>query len=131
MSGPWTKLLLVAFLAGAPAFAADDATVFVPKSARAEAPVKTEAPSFNSLSLLLGVALAGVGGWLVWRNRRHPAAGRDQRALAVDETRSLGNRQYLVVASYAGRKFLIGVCPGRIDMLAPLDGAGVSGKSSE
>ena len=131
MSWCWPKFLLVALLCGAPLLAAEDATVFVPKSARTEAPVKTEGPAFNSISLLLGVALAGVGGWLVWRNRRHPAAGRDQRALAVDETRSLGNRQYLVVASYAGRKFLIGVCPGRIDMLAPLDGAGVSGKPRE
>ncbi len=130
MSWCWPKFLLVALLFAAPAYPADDATVFVPKSARTEAPVKTEGPTFASISLLLGVALAGVGGWLVLRNRRHPAVGRDQRALAVDETRSLGNRQYLVVASYAGRKFLIGVCPGRIDMLAPLDGAGV-GKPRE
>lgn len=131
MSPRWPKLLLLALLCGAPVVAADDATVFVPKSSRAEAPLQTEGPSLNSISLLLGVALAGVGGWLVLRNRRHPAAGRDQRALAVDETRSLGNRQYLVVASYAGRKFLIGVCPGRIDMLAPLDGADAVGKSGE
>ena len=131
MSLRWPKLLLLALLGATPVLAADDATVFVPKSARAEAPVKTEGPSLHSISLLLGVALAGVGGWLVLRNRRHPAAARDQRALAVDETRSLGNRQYLVVASYAGRKFLIGVCPGRIDMLAPLDGAGAAGKSRE
>lgn len=131
MSARWPKLLLAALLCAAPARAADEATVFVPKSSRAEAPVQTEGPTLSSLSLLLGVALAGVGGWLVWRNRRQPAAGRDQRALAVDETRSLGNRQYLVVASYAGRKFLIGVCPGRIDMLAPLDGASVTGKHSE
>ncbi len=124
-------LLLAAFVVGQAAFAADDDTVFVPKSARADAPVKAEGPTLNSISLILGVALAGVGGWLVYRNRRSPGIGRDQRALAVDETRSLGNRQYLVVASYEGRKFLIGVCPGRIDMLAPLDGAGVSGKRAE
>lgn len=131
MNAPWARFILIALLGGTPLVAADDATVFVPKSSRADAPVKTEGPSLNSISLLLGVALAGVGGWLVLRNRRHPAAGRDQRALAVDETRSLGNRQYLIVASYAGRKFLIGVCPGRIDLLAPLDGAGVSGKLGE
>ncbi len=131
MSARWPKFLLIALWCAVPAYAADDATVFVPKSSRAETPAKTEGPTLNSISLLVGVALAGVGGWLVLRNRRHPAAGRDQRALAVDETRSLGNRQYLVVASYAGRKFLIGVCPGRIDMLAPLDGAGAVGKPNE
>jgi flagellar protein FliO/FliZ len=63
-----------------------------------------------------------VGGWLVWRNRRSTASGRTSSALAVEETRPLGNRQYLVVASYEGRKFLLGVCPGQINMLAPLDG---------
>ena len=53
----------------------------------------------------------------------HSGAGlRADRRLAIAETRSLGNRQYLVVAAYDGRKFLLGVCPGRIEMLAPLDG---------
>lgn len=113
-------------------FAADDNTVFVPKASRTDVPAAAAAaPTLNSVSLVLGVALAGVGGWLVWRNRRGTPIGRDQRLLAVDETRSLGNRQYLVVASYEGRKFLIGVCPGRIDMLAPLDGSGAMGKRGE
>jgi flagellar protein FliO/FliZ len=38
------------------------------------------------------------------------------------ESRPLGSRQYLVVADYDGRKFLLGVCPGSIEMLTPLDG---------
>ena len=50
--------------------------------------------------------------------------GREARKLTVAETRSLGNRQYLVVADYEGRKFLLGVCPGRIDLLSSLDGSG-------
>ena len=45
---------------------------------------------------------------------------RDARQLAIQETRSLGNRQYLVVASYEDKKFLLGVTPGRIEMLTPL-----------
>jgi flagellar protein FliO/FliZ len=110
-------------MSGAVAFAADDDKVFVPGATRAEAPVKTVGASVNSMSLILGVALAGAGGWMVWRHRRGTPVGRDQGALAIDQTRSLGNRQYLVVASYEGRKFLIGVCPGRIDMLSPLDGS--------
>ena len=40
--------------------------------------------------------------------------------LTIDETRSLGSRQYLVVASYQDKKFLLGVCPGRIDLLSAL-----------
>ena len=83
------------------------------------------------MSLVLGVALAGAGGWLVWRNRRGTPIGRDMRVLAIDETRSLGNRQYLVVASYEGKKFLIGVCPGRIDMLSALDGSSPKEKVRE
>lgn len=126
----WLRLglgMLALGFASVPGFAADDNAVISPRSlARADAPAATPASSFNSLSLLLGVALAGVGGWMVWRNRRGNPVGRDLRALSVDETRSLGNRQYLVVASYEGKKFLLGVCPGRIDMLSPLDGSTVA-----
>ena len=79
----------------------------------------------NMPLLLFGLAAAGTGGWLLWRQRRSPRglAGRDARKLAIAETRSLGNRQYLVVADYDGRKFLLGVCPGRIELVAPLDPA--------
>ena len=117
-------VLLCCFVVAGTLSAADDNTVISPRSAaRAEAPAATAASSLNSMSLLLALALAGAGGWMVWKNRRRQAAGRDLRALAVEETRSLGNRQYLVVASYEGRKFLLGVCPGRIDLLSALDGA--------
>ncbi len=112
--------------------AADDNQVIFPgKSAPAAAPGAGVGEGMGSMSLYLGLALAAVGGWLVWRNRQGTPAGRDHRALAVDETRSLGNRQFLVVASYEGRKFLLGVCPGRIEMLAPLDGSGSREKSRE
>ena len=118
MSG---AILLCALAASA--FAADDNQIIFPGASRAESPATSAGASLNSLSLVVGVALAGVGGWLFWRNRRGTPAGRELRSLAIDETRSLGNRQYLVVASYEGKKFLIGVCPGRIDMLSPLEGA--------
>ncbi|MEO5959980.1 MAG: flagellar biosynthetic protein FliO [Opitutaceae bacterium] len=114
-------LLIVLVLVATAAFAADDNQVIFPGGAASTS--ATTAPrgsSLNTITLVLGLALAAVGGWLVWRNRRGPAAARDQRALAIDETRSLGNRQYLVVASYEGRKFLIGVCPGRINLLSGL-----------
>lgn len=107
------------------AFAADDNQIIYPGASRGDSPAKAVASSFNSLSLVVGVGLAAAGGWLLWRNRRGKPVGREFRALAIDETRSLGNRQYLVVASYEGKKFLLGVCPGRIDMLTSLDGSTV------
>lgn len=112
-------------------FAADDNTVFTPGASRAEPPAKGTAANLGSMSLVFGLILAGAGGWIVWRNRRGVPVGRDLRSLAIDETRSLGNRQYLVVASYEGKKFLIGVCPGRIDMLSPLDGSSSKEKARE
>ncbi len=92
------------------------------QAATAESP-GTNSSGSNTLLLIVAVGAAGAGGWLMWRQRRTPAgvAGRDARKLAVSETRSLGNRQYLVVADYDGRKFLLGVCPGRIDLLSPLE----------
>ena len=39
----------------------------------------------------------------------------------VAETKSLGNKQYLVVASYGDQKFLLGVCPGKIELLSELE----------
>lgn len=77
----------------------------------------------NGTLLLFGLAAAAVGGWLIWQQRRSPrgTTGREARKLAIAETRSLGNRQFLVVADYDGRKFLLGVCPGRIELLVPLN----------
>jgi flagellar protein FliO/FliZ len=98
--------------------AADDNKILYPASgATASAPA---GGGFGSMSLILGAALAAVGVWLVWRGRRNSPRAAGGSALAIEETRSLGNRQYLVVASYENKKFLLGVCPGRIDHLAPL-----------
>lgn len=132
----WRRRLAlgVALLLVAGARAADENQVIFPGSGSSvTAPAATAGGTLHSMSLFLGLALAGAGGWMVWRNRRGQPVGRDMRALAIDETRSLGNRQFLVVASYEGKKFLLGVCPGRIDLLSPLDGsAGAErGKSPE
>jgi flagellar protein FliO/FliZ len=104
------------------AFAADDNKIIFPKgSTTVPAPGAAAAGSvFNTISLIVAFILAGFGAWLFMRNRRQVTNGRDLSHLAVEETRPLGNRQYLVVASYQDKKFLLGVCPGRIDMLAPL-----------
>jgi len=91
-------LLALAF--AATVAAADDTKIIFPAGTpRATAPIASTGSAANTITLALAAALAGVGGWFVWRHRRATVAGRDQRALAIDETRSLGNRQYLVVAS--------------------------------
>lgn len=64
---------------------------------------------------------AGAGIWLFWRNRKQTGSSAAKGKLAISETKSLGNRQYLVVAAYGRQKFLVGVCVGRITLLAPLD----------
>ncbi len=80
-------------------------------------------PGMGSVTLVGALILAGVGGWLLLRGRKISFPGRTARKLEIDETRSLGSRQYLVVASYEGKKLLLGVCPGRIDLLTALDGS--------
>lgn len=73
--------------------------------------------------LLLGTAVLAAGaGWWLWTKRRAGPAGGASAKLAIVESRSLGSRQYLVVADYDGRKFLLSVCPGSIELLTPLDG---------
>jgi len=104
--------------------ASDERIIYPGAASGTQAPALSSGSGTRGLTTMLGVALlAGVGGWLVWKKRQELPARRDARLLAVDETRPLGNRQYLVVASYDGRKFLLGVCPGRIDLLSPLDEA--------
>jgi len=112
-----------AFTATAVQAAEDSKIIFPGSSVPSGASAPGGAAGLGSVTLLVGLALAAVGAWLVWRSRLAATAGRDVHQLAITETRSLGNRQYLVVASYEDKKFLLGVCPGRIDFLAPLHGS--------
>jgi len=72
-------------------------------------------------TLVVAVVCAAAGAWLFWRGRRQSAGRQGRGKLSVAESRSLGNRQYLVVAAYGKQRFLIGVCVGRMSLLAPLD----------
>ncbi len=124
MKGVRALVLVAALAAGPLALAAsapveDDRVLYPGRAAPAPAPV--DAGPWSQITLIAGLVLAAAGGWLVWRGRRQPG-GRsgEARALAIAETRPLGNRQYLVVAAYENKKFLLGVCPGRIDLLARL-----------
>lgn len=100
--------------------AADDSKVLFPGGAAPAASPGDGGGTANLVTLAVAVALAIAGGWLMWRKHRAGPGRRETHSLAIHETRSLGNRQYLVVAAYEGKKFLLGVCPGRIDLLAPL-----------
>ena len=109
--------------------APDEAKIIFPGAA-APAGATAVGGGLGSVTLLVGLALAALGTWLVWRARNGAPVGRDLRALSIQETRSLGNRQFLVVASYDDKKFLLGVCPGQINFLAPLDGTATGDKKS-
>jgi flagellar protein FliO/FliZ len=116
--------MLALLFAGAAAAVAEETVLYPRTSAPAGVSAPGRSTGSNATLLLLALAAAAAGGWLLWRQRRSPQGlmSREARKLAVSETRSLGNRQYLVVADYDGRKFLLGVCPGRIDLLSSLDG---------
>lgn len=88
------------------------------------APASESGRSLNWITGVLGLACAAGAGWFWWRQRFAGPGGltRAERKLTIAETRPLGNRQHLLVADYDGKKYLLGVCPGRIDLLTPLDG---------
>ena len=101
---------------------AKDAAVIYPRAAdKAVETSSAGSPGYSGI-LVAALLLAGAGGWLFWRGKGSPRGAISVRKLAIAETKSLGNRQYLVVASYENKKFLLGVCPGRIELLTPLDG---------
>jgi flagellar protein FliO/FliZ len=85
-----------------------------------DAPVHAS-DGYGATTLVGVLLLGGTGAWLFLRGKKINLPGRNPRRLVIDETKSLGSRQYLVVASYEGKKLLLGVCPGRIDLLTPLD----------
>jgi len=100
---------------------ADADQVLVPRTIQASAPAAERSAGAGATTVIGALVLAAGGVWLLLRARAGKAGARGAQALAIDETRPLGNRQFLVVASYEGQKFLLGVCPGRIDFLSPLN----------
>ena len=64
----------------------------------------------------------GAGGYWYLRQRGKSPLGR-RGSIQIEDTRALGNRQFLVVASCDGRRFLLGVAAGGIQLLSPLDPA--------
>lgn len=120
-----------AFLAPADrAAAAESATpagpesVIYPKNSpdrpKAPAPTADDFPVAGAIAVGL---LLVAGGWMVFQrgNFRLKPTGPDGRRLAIEETRPLGGKQFLAVATYGDRKLLLAVCPGKIDLLCRLD----------
>jgi flagellar protein FliO/FliZ len=121
-------LILLAGMALSLSARADDkALEYFGQAHPAEAPVHA-AEGMGALTLVGIVLLGGAGAWLLLRGRKIQLPSRVARRLVIDETKSLGSRQYLVVASYEGKKMLLGVCPGRIDLITALDGSPSPGK---
>ena len=81
-----------------------------------------EAPGMSGLaaSFLALLALCAGGVYLLRRQTGFALVGKGQRKLVVSESRSLGNRQFLVVVEYESERILVGVTPGKIDYLCPL-----------
>ena len=87
------------------------------------------APSMDDLGRMLGyMVLVGClaffsyyflkHGLPLYRNRNS-----GEKKLTVLEMKSLGNRQFLLVVGYEDQRLLLGVTPGKIDYLCPLDSA--------
>lgn len=97
--------------------------VIYPRASGEKAAVSADHDGWSRAPWLVSaLALAAAGTWWLWRSRAHAGPGsRPGRRLVIEETRSLGNRQYLVVAAYEKKKLLLGVTPGRIKLLCPLE----------
>jgi flagellar protein FliO/FliZ len=115
-------LFCASALAAAEPAAKNPDTVLYPRAAAEPSAAAADGDRWNRIPWLFGaLALAAGGTWWLWRSRAQTGpGGRREHKLAIDETRSLGNRQYLVVAAYDGKKLLLGVTPGRINLLCEL-----------
>ena len=93
---------------------ADD--VLLPEDAGSTASTVVMFVGYGLVLVVLGAGVFFVlrrGGWRRVMNRTE---GR----LQVRETRMLGNRQFLMVVEYETSRLLVGVSPGRIELLTPL-----------
>jgi flagellar protein FliO/FliZ len=117
-------LLLCLACLGAAEPAAPNApdTVIFPRAPGEKATAAGDRDGWSRAPWLVGaLALAAAGTWWLVRSRAHAGPGsRAGRRLVIEETRSLGNRQYLIVAAYEEKKLLLGVTPGRIKLLCDL-----------
>jgi flagellar protein FliO/FliZ len=92
-------------------------TVIFPQPVEPTVARPADSPSTGYIVFV--VLCLGGGAWLWFRAK---GKGRSLKTtgseISIDETRPLGNRQYLVLTSCRGRSFLIGVSQGRIDLVS-------------
>lgn len=113
----WLGALAACVLGSVVAAAEAEQIIFPGKPAPVAAP---EGGGLGHFTLVAALVLAAGGAWLLWRGKRLGTRNAGGHNLVIAETRSLGNRQFLVVATYEDKKFLLGICPDRIALLAPL-----------
>jgi len=109
--------------------AVQSSTAASPNSSPSQQPLPTRppAPDIDSLGRMLGylTLFAALAGVCVYFMKFGLPLGRKgsamDRKLQILETRPLGNRQYLLVVGYEDSRMLLGVTPGKIDYLCPLD----------
>ena len=78
-------------------------------------------PSLSPIIFLLVLLLCVLAIVFIYLRRNGLQRIRKTGELEILETRPLGGRQFLLVARVGQEKFLLGVCPGRIDYLCPLN----------
>lgn len=114
-----------------PAALGDEGVIYPRNSPEARAQGATEDSSSLWGTLGVVVILGGAGLYLLKRgqlgNRSRASV---QQRLAIEETRPLGNKQFLAVAAYGERRILLGVCNGRIDFLCRLDDSAEKGAAA-
>lgn len=73
------------------------------------------------LTGVIALGMAGTGAWLLWRKRAASLPKGVSRKIQIEETRPIGNRQYLVLATCEGKRLLLGVTANQIDLLTELE----------
>lgn len=104
-------------LGAAPAAPRSADTVIFPQPVEQSAARPAGTPSTGYIVFV--VICLGGGAWLWFRAKGKGRSLKNSGSeISIDETRPLGNRQYLVLTSCRGRSFLIGVSQGRIDVIS-------------
>ena len=92
-------------------------TVIFPQPVEQSAARPAGTPSTGYIVFV--VICLGGGAWLWFRAKGKGRSLKNSGSeISINETRPLGNRQYLVLTSCRGRSFLIGVSQGRIDVIS-------------
>jgi len=87
----------------------------------AVAPSSAPSAAGGGTWLFVAIVLGATAGFFYWKKLRAAPTRSRTSSLVVEETKALGNRQFLVIAACHGRRFLIGVAPGSIQLLSPLE----------